>query len=59
MKLYVFLKSLIFYFYIFILYKYYKMIDSAKTEADRQRIFDEYFLNLLKKTQFKTKSKNY
>ena len=25
------------------------MFHSAKTEADRQRIFDEYFLNLLKK----------
>ena len=27
------------------------MFHKAKTEADRQRIFDEYFLNLLKKKQ--------
>jgi hypothetical protein len=33
------------------------MFQSAKSEADRQRIFDEYFLNLLKKNK-KTK-KNY
>ena len=27
------------------------MFHKAKTEAERQKIFDEYFLNLLKKKQ--------